>query len=107
MRSHHGHTVEDPYEWLRDKDNPEVIAHLEAENDYTNAMTSHLNDLQDTIFDEIKDRTQQTDLSVPTRRGLWWYYADDRGSAVPHLTPPSVAVSSRGTPPCTWNGTVA
>ncbi|MDQ3708334.1 MAG: S9 family peptidase [Actinomycetota bacterium] len=74
LRSHHGETVEDPYEWLRDKNDPQVVAHLEAENAYTAAMTSHLKDLQETIFEEIKSRTLESDLSVPTRRGLWWYY---------------------------------
>ncbi|CAN5556350.1 hypothetical protein BH18ACT8_BH18ACT8_02670 [soil metagenome] len=75
FRTHHGDTVEDPYDWLRDKDDPEVIAHLEAENAYTEAMTSHLADLRSAIFDEIKSRTQETDLSVPNRRGSWWYYS--------------------------------
>ena len=74
-RVHHGDTVSDPYEWLRDKEDPEVIAHLEAENAYSEALTAHLADLREAIFTEIKDRTQETDLSVPTRRGPWWYYS--------------------------------
>ena len=41
-RSHHGHSFDDPYEWLRDKDDPEVIAYLEAENAYAEDRTSHL-----------------------------------------------------------------
>ena len=65
----------DPYEWLRDKDNPEVIAHLEAENAYTEDATGHLETLRQKIFDEIKARTKETDLSVPMRRNGWWYYA--------------------------------
>ncbi|HTM83360.1 MAG TPA: S9 family peptidase [Mycobacterium sp.] len=74
-RSHHGDVFIDPYEWLRDKDNPEVIAHLEAENAYTDAVTGPQESLRQSIFDEIKARTKETDLSVPTRRGDWWYYA--------------------------------
>ncbi|MDY6871548.1 MAG: S9 family peptidase [Actinomycetota bacterium] len=73
-REHHGDVFIDPYEWLRDKSDPEVLAHLEAENAYTEAQTAHLAPLQQKIFDEIKARTKETDLSVPTRRGNWWYY---------------------------------
>ena len=74
-REHHGDVFVDPYEWLRDKDDPEVIAHLEAENAYTAEATAHLEPLRQKIFDEIKARTKETDLSVPMRRGDWWYYA--------------------------------
>ncbi|MFT2815591.1 S9 family peptidase [Leifsonia sp. A12D58] len=73
-RIHHNDVYIDDYEWLRDKDNPEVLAYLDAENDYTEARTSHLGILQELIFEEIKERTQETDLSVPVRRGQWWYY---------------------------------
>jgi oligopeptidase B len=74
-REHHGDVFNDPYEWLRDKENPEVIAHLEAENDYTDQMTADLAPLRQQIFDEIKARTKETDLSLPVRQGDWWYYA--------------------------------
>ncbi|QNI08687.1 S9 family peptidase [Mycobacterium kubicae] len=74
-REHHGDVFIDPYEWLRDKESPEVIAYLEAENDYVEHNTAHLAPLRQQIFDEIKARTKETDLSVPTRRGDWWYYA--------------------------------
>lgn len=73
-REHHGDVFIDHYEWLREKDNPEVIAHLEAENDYADQATAHLAPLRQKIFDEIKARTKETDLSIPTRRGDWWYY---------------------------------
>ena len=73
-RSHHGDVVVDDYEWLRDKDDPAVIAHLHEENAYTNARTEKLGMLREQIFDEIKNRTRETDLSVPTREGAWWYY---------------------------------
>lgn len=74
VRNHHGDEVPDRYEWLRAKDDAEVIAHLEAENAYTDARTAHLSPLRERIFGEIKARTLETDLSVPTRRGAWWYY---------------------------------
>ena len=74
VRSHHGDDVEDAYEWFRAKEEAAVLAHLEAENTYTSERTAHLARLQDAIFDEIKGRTLETDLSVPTRRGDWWYY---------------------------------
>jgi oligopeptidase B len=74
-REHHGDVYIDPYEWLRDKSDPDVIAHLEAENDYTEQVTAHLEPLRRQIFEEIKSRTKETDLSVPVRRGDWWYYA--------------------------------
>ncbi|MEA5453668.1 S9 family peptidase [Sinomonas sp. JGH33] len=75
LRTHHGDTFADQYEWLRDKENPEVVAHLEAENAYTEAVTADQQPLRDAIFAEIKGRTQETDLSVPSRLDDWWYYA--------------------------------
>ncbi len=74
-RVHHGDTVIDHYAWLTVKDDPETIAYLEAENAYTQQTTAHLKPLQETIFQEIKGRTLETDLSVPTRKGDWWYYS--------------------------------
>ena len=74
-REHHGDVFVDPYEWLRDKSDPAVIEYLEAENAYTEKITDHLAPLRQKIFDEIKARTKETDLSVPTRRGDWWYYS--------------------------------
>ena len=71
----HGHTRVDPYAWLRDRDvDPDVLAHLEAENAYTAAVTAHTAGLQERLFEEIRARIQETDLSVPVRNGPWWYY---------------------------------
>ncbi|MCL2516872.1 MAG: oligopeptidase B, partial [Microbacteriaceae bacterium] len=64
-RTFHGDVVVDEYEWLRAKDDPEVVAHLTAENAYTEARNAHLAPLRAAIFDEIKSRTLETDLSVP------------------------------------------
>ena len=74
-RIHHGDTFVDEFAWLADKENPDTIAYLEAENAYTEAMTAGQAELREAIFGEIKARTQQADLSVPVRKGGWWYYA--------------------------------
>ncbi|MGU3292861.1 S9 family peptidase [Williamsia sp. M5A3_1d] len=74
-RVHHGDEVIDDYEWLREKEDPEVIAFLEAQNALTEADTAELADLRSAIYGEIKARTQETDMSVPSRRGRFWYYA--------------------------------
>ncbi|GAB2643151.1 S9 family peptidase [Kribbella swartbergensis] len=74
-RRHHGDVFVDEYEWLRDKSDDEVLAYLRAENAYTEARTAHLESLREAIFKEISDRTLQTDLSVPARRGGYWYYS--------------------------------
>jgi oligopeptidase B len=73
-RVKHGDTVIDEYAWLQQKDDPETVAYLEAENAYTNATTEHLNGLRETLFNEIKARTKETDLSVPYRKGTFWRY---------------------------------
>ncbi|MHB1487165.1 MAG: S9 family peptidase [Acidimicrobiales bacterium] len=71
----HGDTRIDDYFWLRGRDNPEVIAHLEAENAYTETVTAHLAPLRQTLFTEMLARIQESDLSVPVRKGEWLYYA--------------------------------
>ncbi len=73
-RTHHGDTVVDEYEWLRDAESAETLAYLEAENAWTTARTAHLEDLRTQIFEEIRSHTKETDLSVPSRIGDWWYY---------------------------------
>jgi Protease II len=67
--------VIDNYEWLRDKTDPEVIAHLTAENTFAEGSTAHLAPLRERIFEEIRSRTKETDLSVPVRERDWWYYS--------------------------------
>ncbi|QCX27228.1 S9 family peptidase [Nocardioides jishulii] len=73
-REWHGVTRTDDYEWLREKDSPEVLAHLEAENAWTEQATAHLADLRASLFEETRARTKETDLSVPTRNRGWWFY---------------------------------
>ena len=94
IRSHHGDAFDDPYEWFRAKEDEQVLAHLSAENAYTESATAHLEGLRSRIFDEIKTRTLETDLSVPSRRGDWWYYGrshEDKRSfmACTRLCPPA------------------
>ncbi|MBS2540070.1 S9 family peptidase [Catenulispora sp. NF23] len=74
-RSRHGDVVNDPYAWLIDREDDEVLAYLKDENAFTEATTAGLADLRETVFQEIKARTKETDLSVPTRKGDWWYYS--------------------------------
>ena len=70
----HGDVRVDPYYWLRDREDPEVIAYLEAENAYTERVLAPTSTLQDRIFDEIRGRVQETDVSPPARKGPWEYF---------------------------------
>jgi oligopeptidase B len=70
----HGETTVDSYFWLREKDNPEVVAYLQAENAYTDEMSKPFLALQDTMYREILSRTKQTDVEVPYRQGGFFYY---------------------------------
>ena len=73
-RTHHGDTVVDEYAWLAEKESADTLGYLQAENAFTDAATAHLSGLRETLFNEIKSRTQETDLSVPARKGGYWYY---------------------------------
>jgi len=70
----HGHVRVDNYYWLRERNNPEVIKYLEAENQYTEAMMAHTAALQERLFQEFRTRIKQTDMSVPYRRDGYYYY---------------------------------
>ncbi|HEY3734244.1 MAG TPA: S9 family peptidase [Streptosporangiaceae bacterium] len=74
-RSVHADTVVDEYSWLTAKDDEQVLDYLRAENAYTEAATEGQAELRETIFAEIKARTQEADLSVPVRKGGWWHYS--------------------------------
>lgn len=69
----HDVTTDDPWFWLREKSDPDVIAHIEAENAYTAEIMEPTAELQEAIFGEIRDRTQETDLAVPAQKGEYWY----------------------------------
>ena len=70
----HGQVRVDNYYWLNDRSNPEVVAYLEQENTYTAAQRQHTADLEKTLFEEVKGRIKQTDLSVPFKQGDYLYY---------------------------------
>ena len=63
----------DNYYWLNEKENPEVIAYLEAENHYYNALTAHTKAFQETLFQEMKGRIKEDDSSVPYKQNGYWY----------------------------------
>ena len=70
----HNDVLVDNYSWLRERDNPAVIAYLEAENAYTAAIMAPTTNLQETLYTEMRDRIQQTDLSVPDQIDDYFYY---------------------------------
>lgn len=65
--------VNDPWAWLRDRNDPDTIRYLEAENAYSTAWFAEHHDLVETIFGEIKSRIQETDITAPVKDGQWWY----------------------------------
>jgi oligopeptidase B len=71
----HNHTLVDNYAWLRQKDSPEVIAYLEAENAYTEAVMKPTEALQKTLYEEMVSHIKETDESVPFREGEYFYYS--------------------------------
>src|ERR1700677_2919069 len=70
----HGVVLTDDYAWLRDKENPEVTAYLDAENIYAEAVMAPLAGLREELYREMLSHVKQTDVSVPYRDGAWWYY---------------------------------
>ncbi|MBI4850689.1 MAG: S9 family peptidase [Acidobacteria bacterium] len=70
----HGETRVDNYYWLREKTDPEVISYLEAENAYTDSIMKPYEAFQENIYKEIVGKIKETDLSVPYRRGNYFYY---------------------------------
>ena len=74
IREFHGRSFVDEYEWMRNKESQDTLDHLNAENTYTEAKTAHLKQLTENVFEEIKSRVKQTDMSVPSRAGDYWYY---------------------------------
>ena len=71
----HGESRIDEYAWLRNRDDPEVIAYLEAENRHTAAAMRGTDALQELLYREMRGRIKETDLSVPERRDGWLYYS--------------------------------
>jgi oligopeptidase B len=80
----HGEQRVDNYFWMREQNNPKVIAYLEAENAYTNAMMQHTEALQTRLYEEMLSRIKETDLSVPYRKDDYYYYSrTEEGKAYP------------------------
>ncbi len=77
----HGHTRIDPYFWLREKENPEVLAHLQAESAYAKEWMSDTTELQETIFEEMKSRVKERDETPPylDNDGYWYYHRFEEG----------------------------
>lgn len=74
-RTFHGDSFADPWEWLRDKDDPEVLAHLQAESAWTDRITAPTRPLRDRLVAEFRAHTVETDTTVPVRQGDWWYFS--------------------------------
>jgi len=82
----HGYTMKDDYFWLRGKENPEVIKYLEDENAYTEEVMQPTKGLQDALYKEILGHIKQTDLSVPSRIGDYYYYSrTEEGKQYPYM----------------------
>ena len=71
----HGHTRQDPYFWMRDREDAALIPYLEAETAYMQAMMAHTEPLQKQLYDEILGRIQETDDSVPVKKDEYYYYS--------------------------------
>ncbi|HEY7503484.1 MAG TPA: S9 family peptidase [Gemmatimonadales bacterium] len=70
----HGESRIDEYFWLRNREDPEVLAHLEAENRYTDRVMRHTEGIQERLYQELRGRIKESDLSVPAREDGWLYY---------------------------------
>ena len=80
----HGHTRIDHYYWLRDKDDPDVLSYLEAENAYCEAVMAHSKPLQADLFEQMKAFLQEDDCSVPVKQGEYYYYQRlEKGKSYP------------------------
>lgn len=80
----HGETLVDEYAWMRDRDDPDVLAHLRAENEYAEAMMEPTRWLQDELYGEMLSRIRETDVQVPFRLGEFLYYSrTEKGKQYP------------------------
>jgi oligopeptidase B len=70
-----GNVRVDDYYWMKDRENPEVVAYLNLENAYTDSMMRHTEALQERLFQEFRTRIKQTDVSVPYKQGDYFYYS--------------------------------
>lgn len=83
----HGDDRIDPYYWLRERENPEVIAYLENENDHYLQASETTDELKESLFDEMKSRIKEDDSSVPYQlRGYWYIVRYEKGKNYPIYT---------------------
>ena len=112
VRDQFGQHFDDPWDWLRDGDNPEVRAHLKAENAWADAVTEPTREAAARLVEEVKASTALTDVTVPIREGEFWYFRrftegqsyathhrapierDEAGAPIPLV--PSPGVPARG-----------
>ena len=90
VRDQFGQHFDDPWDWLRDGENPEVRAHLEAENAWADAVTEPTREAAARLVEEVKDSTALTDVTVPIREGEFWYFrrfAEGQSYATHHRAP--------------------
>lgn len=71
----HGQTRIDNYYWMRDRTDPEVLKYLHAENDYLEEIMGHTKPIQETLYNEMKERIKETDSTVPEKQGEYFYYS--------------------------------
>lgn len=90
VRDQFGQHFDDPWDWLRDGEDPEVRAHLEAENAWADAVTAPTRDAATRLVEEVKASTALTDVTVPIREGEFWYFrrfAEGQSYATHHRAP--------------------
>ena len=99
VRDQFGQHFDDPWDWLRDGGNPEVRAHLEAENAWADAVTAPTREAAARLVEEVKASTALTDVTVPIREGEFWYFrrfAEGQSYATHHRAP--VELDEAGAP---------
>jgi oligopeptidase B len=80
----HGHQRQDPYYWMNDRENPEVIRYLQAENDYLKEKMKPTESFQQSLFEEMKGRIKEEDQSVPYfKSGYHWFVRYEKGQEYP------------------------
>ena len=99
VRDQFGQHFDDPWDWLRDGGNPEVRAHLEAENAWADTVTAPTREAAARLVEEVKASTALTDVTVPIREGEFWYFrrfAEGQSYATHHRAP--VELDEAGAP---------
>ena len=99
VRDQFGQHFDDPWDWLRDGEDPEVRAHLEAENAWADTVTAPTREAAARLVEEVKASTALTDVTVPIREGEFWYFrrfAEGQSYATHHRAP--VELDEAGSP---------